>query len=310
MTAGYDRVKGKVDLFTANHRITRVEVRRDGQSLGQFALDPNLRGLQTLPVQSPGGDYRIVVKATQPGTNRAWKELAVSELRVIGDTGVERRGPDEPLRVAVGGLDQPLPEDYESTAISDTKVDNRAFRDEREGCAAFIHDTAADRQQLEATARENGLKLGKPSCTPTQERFEFSADPVYRRVLAVREFDGISRDTRLVLQLPRGWVRLPITYRWDDPLDPGCPSIFRPERVEFLRVENGFLVIAVVGPAGIMYSDDGKASPIEARGATWCKESNAALTCREYNPQNMGSLGDFGIGADGALHFQGKGQPQ
>jgi hypothetical protein len=69
------------------------------------------RALQTLPVTGEGAIYRILVKATVPGTRRGWRELVVSELRVMGDSGRELRAQQESLQVAIGGLDNASPEE-------------------------------------------------------------------------------------------------------------------------------------------------------------------------------------------------------
>lgn len=91
LSAGFDATsKAGEDLFLANHRIRSVKVERDGQLVKRFALDPSVRTPQLLRIDGPGGDYRIVVEKVVPGTKTAWKELAVSELAVLGSPGKER----------------------------------------------------------------------------------------------------------------------------------------------------------------------------------------------------------------------------
>jgi|GEM_PF-3762485 len=41
--------------MAANVRITRLRVWRDGQSLGEFALDPAVRAPQPIALDAPGG---------------------------------------------------------------------------------------------------------------------------------------------------------------------------------------------------------------------------------------------------------------
>jgi hypothetical protein len=106
LTVGFTRRADSGDLFTGNHRITRVRVLREGTTVGVFPLDPESRELQTLPVTGPGGVYRIEVAEVRPGTRPNWRELCVSELRVMGrapDARVNERLP----RVAVGQLPEP-----------------------------------------------------------------------------------------------------------------------------------------------------------------------------------------------------------
>jgi hypothetical protein len=81
------------DLYTGNHRVSRVRVLRDGQAVGTYPLDVASRALQRLPVSGPGGVYRIVLDTLTPGSREDWREACVSELRVLG------RAPDaEPGR--------------------------------------------------------------------------------------------------------------------------------------------------------------------------------------------------------------------
>ena len=100
MRWSFDKKKGDVDLFTANHRITKIAVSRDGQKLKEASLDPTKRGLQSIAIDGPGGDYRIDVLETLPGSRKDWKELTVSELKVVGRPGKERRRGGEALRGA------------------------------------------------------------------------------------------------------------------------------------------------------------------------------------------------------------------
>lgn len=78
-----------VDLFTANHRISRVGVRKleawawscgelpkDLRDDEQVALDSTQRGLQRIPVQACGGLICTWVLATTPGTKKAWRGIA------------------------------------------------------------------------------------------------------------------------------------------------------------------------------------------------------------------------------------------
>lgn len=85
MTAGFTAVDTKLgDLFTENIRIQKVALSRDGKRLLETTLDIENRGMQTLAINAGGGDYRIDVLATVPGSKKTWKEVAVSELEVWG----------------------------------------------------------------------------------------------------------------------------------------------------------------------------------------------------------------------------------
>jgi hypothetical protein len=86
LAVGYlGRSKRGEDLFAMNHRITRIRVTRNGEVVLEKDLDAESRKLQAINVDTEGGEFRITVLAVRPGTHAAWRELAVSELRVLGD---------------------------------------------------------------------------------------------------------------------------------------------------------------------------------------------------------------------------------
>ena len=109
LTAGFTKRSGQSDLFTGNHRVTSVRVSRDGQAAGVFPVDPESRELQSLPVTGPGGTYRIEIAAVRPGTRASWREVCISELRVMGTMQGARAGQRYP-RLAMRALPAPRPE--------------------------------------------------------------------------------------------------------------------------------------------------------------------------------------------------------
>jgi hypothetical protein len=105
------------DYFTLNHRIKRVRVTRDGAALGEFTLDPDQRGLQTIAIKQPGGEYRIEVLETVPGTNPRWREMCVAELEVWGTLPPQMKARPrkfDAVSVGVGKL-KPRHLDYRET---------------------------------------------------------------------------------------------------------------------------------------------------------------------------------------------------
>ncbi len=124
LTVGFTRHQGTTDLFTGNHRVTRVRVLRDGREVGAFDLDPASRALQTLPVSGPGGVYRVEVVAVAPGSNRRWREVCISELRVLGTAPGAAAGRRFP-RLAIGALPAPRP----SPGAADRAALARQLRD-------------------------------------------------------------------------------------------------------------------------------------------------------------------------------------
>jgi hypothetical protein len=307
LTSGYSRVKGKDDLFLQNHRISRIELIRDGQSLGEFPLDVNQRGLQPIAVAGEGGIYRILVKATVPGTRRDWRELAVSELRVMGDPGKELRPPEERIQVAVGGLENYSPDELRTSgmAIRESDADPLAFATPEALCANFVKSAKAGAAELLSNASGRGIeKLDTPFCHVIAEEHAIAPNPIYSNPTAVLVSDGLWKRKQLVVKVQRGYVLIPVFWQSEDPLDPGCPSIFRTERIEPLRIENGHLVVTETGRRYVEGSKDGKATYLTIQGATWCGEAGGKLTCHSYDPSNVGSLDKFSIAPDGTLHIQ------
>jgi hypothetical protein len=71
ITCGFDKISGdNKDLFTANHRIKKVRITRDLELMKEVTLDTERRELQSIPIHGRGGDYKIEVLETVPGTNR------------------------------------------------------------------------------------------------------------------------------------------------------------------------------------------------------------------------------------------------
>lgn len=115
LSAGFHKTNAKgEDLFAMNHRIRSVTVHAgslEDPPLLTLTLDPNRREPQAFPFEQPGGLYWLKVAAVQPGTQKAWKELAISELRVMGLPGAGAYGlpriPD--VSIAKEWVDRPLP---------------------------------------------------------------------------------------------------------------------------------------------------------------------------------------------------------
>jgi hypothetical protein len=105
LTAGYDKMGRDGDLFTMNHRIAKLRVSRAGDVLREVTLDPAVRGLQPIEVDVPGGDFRLDVLETLPGTKKEWRERVISELRVWGRAGGAPENPSHLPRMAIGSLD-------------------------------------------------------------------------------------------------------------------------------------------------------------------------------------------------------------
>jgi hypothetical protein len=106
LTVGFTKMLGRTDLFVGNHRVRRVRVLREGTLVREQLLNTELRELQSVPINAQGGVFRIEIAETIAGTRRDWREVCVSELRVMGSDPSARPGARFP-RVGVGALPAP-----------------------------------------------------------------------------------------------------------------------------------------------------------------------------------------------------------
>lgn len=109
MTVGFTRVDKQGDLFTMNPRIKRVRLYRNGAVVREQALDPELRGAQSIAVDTAGGEFKIEIVEMLPGSRRNWREACVSELRVLGTLPAGQQPVVSTPIVRVGALDAPAP---------------------------------------------------------------------------------------------------------------------------------------------------------------------------------------------------------
>jgi hypothetical protein len=157
MSAGFNATGPEGDYFTLNHRIKRVAVFHGKTKLREVDLDVDRRDEQTIPVDVTGGDIRIQVVATLPGTKSTWREIAVSQLSVLGVVPPDmKRGSAE---LSVGSLDaKPLP-DPTLTLSAITPVPSLAAY-----CKTYIaKETAAKCESWE----NDCAKTGAPACGAT-----------------------------------------------------------------------------------------------------------------------------------------------
>jgi hypothetical protein len=110
MSAGFDKIGKDGDLFTMNQRIKRVRVLRNGKVVvPDHAFDVGVRTPQPIPIHAAGGTFKIEVLETLPGSKADWRELCVSELRVMGTPGASALAKPAVPVVTVGFL----PHEYE-----------------------------------------------------------------------------------------------------------------------------------------------------------------------------------------------------
>lgn len=342
LTVGFDKRSAQGDLFTMNQRVKRVRVSKENGhgvyvAVREMGLDTNERGLQSIPVDASGGDFRVEILETVAGTKPEWRELAISEMRVVGKPGAERRKAGEALRIVVGSLDE-LPKSMTTVPLGFSRA---GAKDVATLCATYVASSKAAlaplRKDLESGMLDATIDplpvWNEPFCreVPFKGTFDAHGDAKWKSVRAVRAGFGTSDAFWLVAELPRGFVLTPIG--WDDKgANPtGCPSVFVASDVPEVRVDAGFLVAVVDGTRVVLGNppptgpnEDGTVEGL-VRGATWCKDDG---TCEAWDPQYQEALAiktqpsrngrvpwaqlawknayPFKIGADGVLHPQGR----
>jgi hypothetical protein len=103
LVPGFARPGGTTDLFTGNHRVSRIQVLREGTEVGTFAVATGAAELVTIPVTGAGGVWRIVISEVLPGSRSDWREACISELQILGRAPSVAPGTRLP-RTAVGAL--------------------------------------------------------------------------------------------------------------------------------------------------------------------------------------------------------------
>lgn len=84
LTVGFTKVQSTSDLFAGNRRLRRVRVRHPGGEV-LATLNSEEQRLQRIPVTGEAGDYEIEILEWVQGTRPTWRELCISELRVMGE---------------------------------------------------------------------------------------------------------------------------------------------------------------------------------------------------------------------------------
>lgn len=97
LIVGYAKTQRGEDLFVMNHRVRSVRVRHGQEVVGTFPLDPERRDAQTIPLSGAGGVWQVDFVELVPGTRRAWREVCVSEIALLGAS--DGAAPDAGARV-------------------------------------------------------------------------------------------------------------------------------------------------------------------------------------------------------------------
>ncbi|MFO0639930.1 MAG: hypothetical protein U0183_12010 [Polyangiaceae bacterium] len=215
LTVGFDRGA----LFEKNHRIKKVRISREGRVLFERVLDPSARGFQDIALDEAGGDFKIDVLETAPGTEKTWNELVVSELRVFGLANGAKENPVHMPELAIGSLDgapprrEPVP----------GKPAPGPFATVTELCLDYTKAMAKPIDSAFPGDRYPG-KIAAPHCTLASDPPPSTAGEgsPFKSAKVVRIHDPAMERARLVLETDKGFslTQVELWSRYHD--DPGC----------------------------------------------------------------------------------------
>lgn len=301
LTSGFDRTGPKGDLFTQNHRITKVRLSREGTVVKEVDLDPNVRTPQAIDLDEAGGDFKLDVLATVPGTEKKWRELTVSELRVWGRAGGAPENPSHLPRMAIGSLDGVRPSPAPSRSAP---VTSGPYPDMAAMCKAYDRAMSPLIDRAFPGDRYPG-KIEAPHCHPVtsgtaMRKVEMLAQGPFKSASLVIVHDTEQERERVVLETASGFARTDVEV-WSRYLDdPGCMhgSVHELEDAKLVKTSTGqdVLVIRIL---------DLEASwiPMESdyRGRFWTERAHACrlddkgtATCE--GPVTLGSAHEEFIG--------------
>jgi hypothetical protein len=174
LTVGFTKVQGTSDLFAGNRRLRRVRVRHAGGEV-LASLNPDEQRLQRIPVSGATGDYEIELLEWVQGTRPTWRELCISELRVMGeaDASAPRATAPTPLLGALPGsvVAADVAAGTEQGELGEG-VDAEGEDDGDEGEAPSAAPTIAQRDGLQITRLELAPEMA--GNTPLEPRTTYS----------------------------------------------------------------------------------------------------------------------------------------
>lgn len=312
MTVGFDRVTPTLDLFTANRRIRKIRVgladsgrpcdtpglREQGQ---EITLAVDRRGLQAIPMHAaPGGSYCIWVEETVAGSKSNWRELTVSELRVMGDPGAELRDPAIPLQVGVNEIPRrpttftPTPwREGADEALEDARVS--AVPSNADSLAALMSsavrewDRISAREDKEADPETRYVSRGKSRCKSAPITASFQANASVLEVSSLVCTDDWGQRTLFAVRTPSGWTLTPIelTRAPNDTDEIYEEWVHR--GVERIDVQAGHIVVTEALQHETYYFET-QPEPVVARAASWCR-TQPSLQCSHWHPSSAPALG-------------------
>lgn len=93
MTAGFTASgPNGDDWFTMNHRVSRIRLLVDQKEIGEFKLDPDVRDLQSVALDTEGKSIRMEILDVSTGSKKNWKEACISEVELWGRASGPAKG--------------------------------------------------------------------------------------------------------------------------------------------------------------------------------------------------------------------------
>ncbi|MBS2017199.1 MAG: hypothetical protein JST00_30230 [Deltaproteobacteria bacterium] len=283
ITAGFD----KGDLFEKNHRIKALRFERDGKMVSMLAVDPSKRGLQRFPVDVAGGVLKLTVEETEKGSNEAWKEVVVSELRVLGTAPPDLFRPESRLpkmKVAKGSAAPPAP-----AGIWEVPFEGREGASLEAICAAWRADV------MKVVRREQAAGHGLDGYREEELKCKASPGPQLEGTLPhgwettssveLRFFDGVAEKDDYFLFMKRSdgvHVIGPMQSTANDIGDSPVPGFWRAAVVDS-RGEKALIVSAAAAWHSPYDSRDADGLDIE-HTARVCRVTPQKITCDEPRP--------------------------
>jgi hypothetical protein len=281
-----------------NHRIKRVDLLRNGALLRTADLDVGSRALQRLVIGTAGGEFQVVVRETVPGTEASWREVVVSELRVLGTPGKERRAPTDRLFVSVGSLDAAAPE-ATGTALEHLHMPAALLRPHASLealCATFraLAPARAAAEIAEYQQWNDAAPVGAVACEEKALPPVEGASAPWTGAKGVRLAYAYT-DAVFVVGVTAEGVRLtPIRFEDRYGNGMGCGPVWTRDHVDRVRFENGWLVTTIDGAGPAIYDDrqgTQQRGVAYQRGAAMCRfDGKRELSCLEWNPQYVESF--------------------
>lgn len=219
ITVGSDKITRQGDLFTMNRRLTRVAIDRDGERIGVFDLDPEIRTPQAIDLDLPGGTFTLRPLDTVAGTRASYREVVISELVVLGTAPDDELLPPAMPQVTVGSVDGPPSPGGRYAAV----IAGGPYRSSSAYCASEMRACRKDLAALKARdPQSDDLASRTAWCRSTRATSKsLTLGAPFTGVELVSADEGQNEVTRLALTTPLGWYPTDVVTSVNYP-GPGC----------------------------------------------------------------------------------------